>query len=323
MPQNSKKGRNNFMQGLELSKQFFERFGKPMLETEFADILPQLAVGLCGSGSECFGYDDEVSRDHDFEAGFCIFVPEALERKREFQLERAYAKLPNEFMGVKKSLFSPVGGNRHGVIHTATFFKDRTGTTDGKLSLLDWFTLPENALLEATNGALFLDNLGEVTAIRERLSAMPEDVRLKKLASHLLLMAQSGQYNYGRCIQRGETGGAALAADAFVQSALQVIFLLNRQFMPYYKWTFRALSDLPKLQTLSAPLEFLISSDNLPQNAALKAELIEDIASAIIDELHRQDITKATCQNLETHAYSVNDHVADGALRNEHILYAV
>lgn len=29
---------------------------------------------------------------------------------------------------------------------------------------------------------------------------MPEDVRRKKLAARLIFMAQSGQYNYSRCL---------------------------------------------------------------------------------------------------------------------------
>ena len=49
------------MKGLELSEKYFEEYGRPMLDAEFRDILPYLAVGLFGSGSECFGYDDEVS----------------------------------------------------------------------------------------------------------------------------------------------------------------------------------------------------------------------------------------------------------------------
>ncbi len=54
------------MQGLELTRLFFEECGRPMLEEQFPDLLPFLAAGLFGSGSECFGYDDEISRDHDF-----------------------------------------------------------------------------------------------------------------------------------------------------------------------------------------------------------------------------------------------------------------
>ena len=47
------------MTGLEIARGYCEEFGKPMLENEFADILPLLAAGFVGSGSEHYGYDDE------------------------------------------------------------------------------------------------------------------------------------------------------------------------------------------------------------------------------------------------------------------------
>ena len=105
------------MNGLELSRAFYERCGKPMLEQEFPELLPYLAIGLFGPGSECFGYDDSVSRDHDFEPGFCLFLPEeaVVGRRQEFLLERAYAKLPRSFEGVMRPVLQPVGGARHGI----------------------------------------------------------------------------------------------------------------------------------------------------------------------------------------------------------------
>ena len=83
------------MNGLELAKGYYEEYGKPMLENEFSDLLPLIAVGFVGSGSEHYGFDDEISRDHDFEPGFCIFLPgeDVIDRKQQFKLERAYAKL--------------------------------------------------------------------------------------------------------------------------------------------------------------------------------------------------------------------------------------
>lgn len=111
------------MNGLEIAKGYFEEFGKPMLESEFADILPFLAAGFVGSGSEHYGFDDEISRDHDYEPGFCIFLPDenVVDRKRAFQLERAYAKLPKEYAGITRQRMSPVGGNRNGVIELQNF----------------------------------------------------------------------------------------------------------------------------------------------------------------------------------------------------------
>ena len=190
------------MNGIELSRAYFEEFGRPMLENEFPELMPYLAAGLFGSGSECFGFDDEISTDHDFEPGFCIFLPDedTVDRRAAFLLERAYAKLPKEFMGFKRAMLSPVGGARKGVIRTAEFFEEKIGSPDGTLTPEEWLTVPEQALAEATNGVVFFDNFGEVTKIREALAYYPEDVRRKKLAGNLLLMAQSGQYNYKRCL---------------------------------------------------------------------------------------------------------------------------
>ena len=313
------------MKGIELAKAFYEQCGKPMLEEQFADVLPYLAVGLLGSGSECFGFDDDVSADHDFEPGFCIFLPgeEVVDRKRAFALERAYAKLPKEFMGFHRAMLSPVGGARHGVMRTGEFFAEKIGAADGVLSTEQWFTVPEQALAECTNGEIFFDNYGEVSAIRERLGAFPEAVRLKKLAGNLLLMAQAGQYNYNRCIRHGEQAAAQLAVVEFVKSTMQVIFLLNGAYEPYYKWSFRALRALPLLSLEAELFEYLLTTNNESESASQKYDVIEGICADVIDELVDRQLTKAICGDLEKHAYSVNDSIEDAQIRNMHILAGV
>ena len=90
------------MKGLELSKKFYEEYGRQMLEREFAPYLDRIAVGLAGRGSQCFGYDDEISSDHDFAPGFCIWLTEEDEQKIGFSLQRAYSKLPKEFCGIRE-----------------------------------------------------------------------------------------------------------------------------------------------------------------------------------------------------------------------------
>lgn len=313
------------MKGLELSEKFYYEFGEKMIKENFADVEKYLAVGLVGSGSECFGYDDEISRDHDFEPGFCIFLPgeELVDSRTEFALERAYAKLPKEFMGYKRSPLNPVGGNRHGVLRTEKFFEMKTGSKTADISTDGWFCIAEQFPSEAVNGKIFCDNFGEVTRLRQKIAYMPDDVRLKKMAGNLLLMAQSGQYNYNRCIKRNETAAAQLAVGEFVNSTLKVIFLLNKRYIPYYKWTFRALKDLEVLSDLYADLEHLISSGNSQKESAEKSELIEKIAVRVIDELKNQGLTRADTYELERQAYAVNDVIKDGNIRNLNILYAV
>ena len=313
------------MKGIELSKKYFEAFGKEVLETEFSSVLPLLAVGLAGSGSECLGFDDEISEDHDFEPGFCIFLPDenTVDRRTAFLLERAYAKLPKEFMGFKRSPLSPVGGNRHGVIRMEDFFLEKVGSRDGRLTVGQWFTVPEQGLLEATNGTVFFDNSGQFSAVRERLSYFPEDIRLKKLAGNLLLMGQAGQYNYKRCVLRGDTAAAQMAVFEFTKSALHSIYLLNRAYMPYYKWSFKGLKGLSVLGDLSGDLEYLISSGNSFDEAEKKTAIIEEICGKIADVLKAQGLTEADGSEMEQQAYAVNERITDHGVRTMHILSGV
>ena len=125
------------------------------------------------------------------------------------------------------------------------------------------------------------------------------------------------------CIKRGETAAAQLAVAEFVNTALKVIFLLNKKYMPYYKWTFRALRELEKLNGLYDDLEYLISSGNNEKEAEEKQAMIESVSAQVIAELSAQKLTRVDSPELERHAYSVNDMIKDPEIRNQNILYAV
>ncbi|MBQ6182762.1 MAG: DUF4037 domain-containing protein [Clostridia bacterium] len=308
------------MKGLEICRLYYKEYGEPMLKRDFADIFPLLACGLFGSGSECFGYDDEISRDHDLEPGFCIFLPgeDVVDRHAAFLLERAYAKLPYEYMGLFRQPAVPVGGARRGVIRTAAFFAERTGSPDGILGEFEWLSLPDQALAECVNGELFYDGYGEVSAIRNRLAHQPADVRLKKLASELLLAGQSGQYNYLRCVKHGEPGAAALALNGFANHIMKCCFLICGKYMPFYKWSFRALRGLDLPQGLAAELEKLVCGGFAGVEEA--ARTAEKISAAIADELRRQNFVKSDTNELERLAYEINGSIAGEAMRNAHIL---
>ena len=311
--------------GLELSRRYFETYGAPMLREQFPEWADRLAVGLAGSGSECFGFDDEGSRDHDFAPGFCVFLPEeaVLDRRTAFRMERAYAALPREFLGFTRPKLAPVGGERRGILRLGDFLEARTGSREGTLTLDRWLRLEEQYLAEVVNGELFQTGDGTFAAIRARLARQPADVAKKKLAGRLLLMAQAGQYNYPRCLAHGEPAAAQLAVGEFVRHAIAVIFLLNERYLPYYKWQFRALRQLPLLAEEAETLELLLTTDNGRTMAQAKQDMMENLAGAVIAALQDRGLTEAICGDLEKHAYSVNDQIEDPALRNAHILAGV
>ncbi len=313
------------MKGIELSRGYYKAYGEQMLRQRFPEVYSVAAIGLVGSGSECLGYDDEVSQDHDFEPGFCIFLPCCdFDDATLFSLERAYAGLPREFEGVKRSDTTPVGGSRHGVIMIEDLLEAKTGMRTPPRCDEEWFGIPEYALCELTCGELFYDGSGAFSRIRAQMSQYPQDVKLKKLAGQLLLAGQSGQYNYSRCIAHGESGAAQLAAHEFVNHAMAVTFLLAGKYMPYYKWRFRALRQgSPLGEALAYPLEYLLTTDNSPKSVKIKSEVIEDIARMISDELRAQGLIAATDAELERHAYAVNDKIKSNDIRNKHVLFAV
>ena len=60
---------------------------------------------------------------------------------------------------------------------------------------------------------------------------------------------------------------------------MEAVFLLNRVYQPYYKWSFRRMRSLPELSLLAELLEYLITSDNDGENAEEKYNVIEGIAA--------------------------------------------
>ena len=309
------------MRGIDAARKWYETAGAPMLEREFGDVASQIAVGRAGHGSECFGYDDEVSRDHDYFTGFQLWITEEAERAFGFRLERAYARLrkvfPPDGEGAATGS-SELGDAEDGVAVIGDFYRRHLGFSGVPENWRQWLYTPDHAFAEATNGAVFRDDLGVFSGIRDTIrNGMPEDVRRKKIAARAVLMAQSGQYNYRRCLRHGEPGAAALALAEFVRNAAQMVFLLNRRFAPYYKWVFRAMRDLPKLGNLSGALTDLLTGG---RSYEARAEQIEAVCAEIATELRAQGLSDCEDAYLEPHAFAVQAGIRDRELRALHIM---
>ncbi|MEG0368046.1 MAG: DUF4037 domain-containing protein, partial [Coprobacillus sp.] len=185
--------------GLTLCQSYYQDIGLPMLEEKFSDLLPYMAIGLVGMGSECLGYDDDISQDHDFGPGFCIWLPQDIYVKYGQRIQDAYNQLSPIYHGYER-LPSSRGEGRIGVFQNDKFYLQHLGVIPKTLH--EWLKVDENALLMMTSGKVFRDDLGEFTHMRESLHYFPEDVRIKKIAKSIAKMAQSGQYNYARCMKR-------------------------------------------------------------------------------------------------------------------------
>lgn len=307
------------MTGIDISKAYWEEYGKKMIEENFSEYKDRIAVGLVGHGSECFGFDDEISHDHDFDAGFSIWLTDEDEQLFGFKLFRAYSKLPREFMGVKLQKVSLFGNESKGVHKISDFYSQYTGKNGSPETWQEWLYTPSFYFAEATNGEVFCDPLGEFTRIRnEILHGMPEDVRLKKIASKCLVMAQTGQYNFERCLAHSEKASSQIALSKFCEHTAELIFLLNKCHAPYYKWLFRGMKKLDILGDREQILNELLCSRTLED--VNKIDLIENLCSDIIRELKKQFSIETKGNYLEPYAYAINDKIKNSEIRNLHII---
>ncbi len=305
------------MRGLDEARAFYEEKGAPMIKSRFPQYESRIAVGLAGHGSECFGFDDELSRDHDFEKGFCLWIDDETDLAIGVELSRAYRQLT----GRGETERSAMAERTVGVRRISDFYRRYTGSSGAPESWQQWMSLPSWALAEAANGQVWRDDQGSFSAQRELiLHGMPEDVRKKKLAAGCVRMAQSGQYNYSRCLQHGQEGAAMLALGEFVNSACSVIYLLNRVHMPYYKWQFRGMDALPRLSDMRHALEFLLTGANDKEGQRLKAAVTEDICTAVIKELHSQHLSCSGGDYLEPHAFNIMRQIESPQIRALHIM---
>lgn len=303
------------MKGLELSRLYYEQIGRPALEEHFPELLPQMAMGLAGEGSECFGFDDELSRDHDWGAGFCVWLDRPDYQECGAQIQAVYDALPGEWAGYPARRESPEGQGRVGVLCIQDWYARYTGTPGGPRTLDEWRRVPEAFLATAVNGEIFSDPLGRFTAIRRRLlEGYPEDLRLKKLAARAAVMAQAGQYNYPRCVKRGETAAAGLALAEFAKAAMSMAYLLNRRYAPFYKWMHRGLRGLLKLPRLYDQIEALFRAGSAAE------ELVEGICLNAAAELRRQDLSNSRDPFLLAHSAELMSRIRDMDLRKTHIM---
>lgn len=308
------------MKGMELSRAYFEEFGRPMIEKQFAGYMDSIAAGLVGEGSECFGFDDEFSRDHDFGPGFCIWLPQEVYTKTGAAMKQAYEALPAEWQGVRR-IQSPQGGGRVGVFSIEEFYQRYTGLTHAPKDNMEWLRIPQSFLAKAVNGQVFCDYRGTFTEIRNILKGFyPIDVVRKKLAAKTAVMAQSGQYNYPRCMKRGDCYAAYMSCCEFVNTALSAVFLLNESYMPFYKWAFRAAQELTLLKGVTAQLRELVMLPDSMDNRSRKEWIIENICIEIGRELNRRGLTLTTDTFLQSHGEELMRSISDSRLKNMHIM---
>ena len=306
------------MQGLELARLFYEEHRARLFDGIPAAIRERSSIGLVGEGSECFGFDDAYSRDHDWGAGFCIWLSADDFREYGSQFESNYERLcEGDFCGYPlRSPKTEQGAQRLGVFSSNAFYQQLLGISHVPNSIGEWLPVSETSLATATNGSIFQPGGSGFVEMRNALLRYyPEDLRLKKIASGCLVMAQSGQYNFPREIKRNDLVAAYQALDRFMEATMALVYSLNKRFRPYYKWAHRGLGLLASLGVETC--ENIATLVDLFQRREYERaiERIEDICISIVGELYKRELTDTHEAFLMPQALQVNSRIKDAALR--------
>lgn len=293
--------------GMELAREFYEQAGRPMLRQKYPEYADRIAAGLVGEGSECLGFDDAFSVDHDFGPGFCLWLTKEDYQAIGSRLQADYQALAARWPGAPARNVTPEGTNRVGVMEIDEFFRRFTGHThapkaDSWQDIMTWNAIPTERLASAVNGQVFEDPLGEFTRRRAEFARYPEPVRLCRLGQALGRMAQAGQYNYPRAKKRQDADMMYACLAEFVSAAQETAYLLDETYMPFYKWRARGLERLEHAGSLIPLLHRLMER---PAADGQAEETIEAVCACIAAELKRQGLASVEDTFLEYHKREV------------------
>ncbi|MFX1569563.1 MAG: DUF4037 domain-containing protein [Promethearchaeota archaeon] len=171
----------------------------------------------------------------------------------------------NQFLKLKKQ-----GSINHRIeIYTVKrFLALFLGLESSSLTENDWFTIPEQRLLEFTSGKVFYDNFGELTHARQNLKYYPDSIWKLKIIVQWNRISQEMAF-VGRIGGRRDDLGSRIEASRLVRYIMEMALILEKEYIPYEKWFGIAFKRLNIAKTLEPLLLRILKEIDLQQREKL------------------------------------------------------
>ncbi len=296
--------------GLEMAKSYFEEWGLPLLRRDFNPIVDRVAAGIW-RGSQIFGADDSLSRDHGWGAMFTLILTEPDFKSTAEALSQSLKKnAPPEWKGVPTAPESSI-------ILTSTdqYFLNQVGFITPPHEPSRWledfhfrFGTRETELYLIRHGHLFYDPLGEFTARRELFLKYPKEAQLKRINQELLQVWHYGQYNFiDRLSQRNDPVANGMALGHFTEAVMRLCMLLDDDYTPYWKWLAFEFRKHEAAQSLDPLLVSLSTTSDMLQ----QVNNVNEICRFIHDLLNTYELAAA---DLRAHPHPLFCDLHNGPL---------
>ena len=241
------------------------------------------AAGRLGSGSDVLGFDDVMSRDHDWGCRLTLLVDEP-DRDAVPQISGLLEeKLPESYRGFPVRFpvtWEPSRAHKVEVSTVAGFAASRLGIDPtGQMSAVDWLVLTGQSVLEVTAGPIFIDRTAELARVRATLRWYPPDLERYVLAAGWQRLSQQMPM-VGRTAVRGDELGSRLLSAQLADDVMWLAFALSRQWPPYAKWRGTAFQALAIAADLARPLAASASAPGWHDREGSLAEACEVLLSA-------------------------------------------
>lgn len=235
-------------------------FHRELVEPLLSRHAPRLryAAARLGSGSDVLGFDDAMSRDHDWGCRLTVLVDAAdrtavpeLTALLEAELPETYRGLPVRF----PTTWAPHTTHQVEIATVGDFAASRLGADPlAGMSSVDWLAVTGQSVLEVTAGPVFVDRITELSVVREALRWYPPELDRYVLAAAWQQLVEWLPM-VGRTAERGDELGSLLLCGKLTDELIQLGFLLRRRWPPYRKWRGTAFATLPGAAELTPALD--------------------------------------------------------------------
>jgi len=250
---------------ISLSKAFFNEVVRPAMERTCPAVLDAAACGRFGWGSECFGMDDAISRDHHWGPRIDLLLPDKLFHETPETVWRDVSQhFPDTFRGFKLEP-GHVGGAGLAPESIDAFLMRTIGRVTVPVSAEDWLGIPEEDIPHVINGEVWHDGAGQFSRMRAVLGAYyPDEVWRRRLANWCRYASGMGLYALHRALLRENWAFAHTTMARALKLTMELTFMLNRTYFPYDKWLYPTFRGLPELAPEMLPLIDEVAENGTP-----------------------------------------------------------